>query len=404
MFRRREFLMATGGLVTAGLTAGYVRSEKWEGTTLLPEIRIRSVELVEKRLVLTADDGTAGRFPLVQNSRPRLEEVIDKVRELLVGRDPLQTGLEGDRIWEAIHPGRARLYAKGRDPLTGKRIDGQTRGTRHSETGRFFIAMSAVDIALWDLRARLADAPLYKLMGKARRQRLPVYWRPGEPKDLEDARSRGREAYDQGYRAQKWYFLYGPADGPQGLRNNVELVRVLREELGPEAKLLFDNHNMRYANDAAYAVALAREIAPYKIHWLEEPVCPEYVEGYARIKGETGIPIAGGEHWYTRWPVGAFLERKCIDFVQSDPVWCGGISEWLRICKMVRRYPGVKVVPHITSPWIVAPHCVAAMPEALCPMCEYNSQGGRKPLADRMSRASEDGEMLMTMPESPGLT
>jgi L-alanine-DL-glutamate epimerase-like enolase superfamily enzyme len=65
--------------------------------------------------------------------------------------------------------------------------------------------------------------------------------------------------------------------------------------------------------------------------------------------GESGVTIAGGEHWYTRWPVKAFLERKCVDYVQSDPVWCGGISEWLKVCDLVCQYTGVRVVPHSTS-------------------------------------------------------
>ncbi len=143
-------------------------------------------------------------------------------------------------------------------------------------------------------------------------------------------------------------------------------MRVLREEL-PDAMLMFDNHSIRHSDDVEYSLRLCKAVAPYKPFWIEEPICPEHVEGYARIKGETGLTIAGGEHWYTRWAVKPFLDRKCVDFVQSDPTWCGGISEWLKICELVRRYPGVKVVPHITSPWTVAPHCVASQPEELVP-------------------------------------
>jgi L-alanine-DL-glutamate epimerase-like enolase superfamily enzyme len=127
------------------------------------------------------------------------------------------------------------------------------------------------------------------------------------------------------------------------------------------------------------------------------------VDGYARIKEETGVTIAGGEHWYTRWQVKPFLDRKCVDYVQSDPVWCGGISEWLKVCELVRRHPGIKVVPHITSPWIAAPHCVASQPKDLCPLLEFNYEGGRKALENQMSQ-SREGEMLFTMPEKPGIS
>ncbi len=148
---------------------------------------------------------------------------------------------------------------------------------------------------------------------------------------------------------------------------------------------------------------LCKAVAAYKPFWIEEPICPEHVGGYARIKGETGAPIAGGEHLYTRWPVKAFLDRKCVDYVQSDPIWCGGISEWLRVCDLVRGYPGVKMVPHITSPWLAAPHCVASQPEELCPLLEFNYEGGRKSLEVRMTKRS-DGCMVMAMPEAPGLS
>lgn len=98
-----------------------------------------------------------------------------------------------------------------------------------------------------------------------------------------------------------------------------------------------------------------------------------------------------------------FLERKCVDFVQSDPTWCGGISEWLSICELVRQYSGVKVVPHITSPWIVAPHCVASQPEELCPLLEFNSEGGKQTLETHM-RQQPDGRMFMALPKEPGIT
>ena len=98
-----------------------------------------------------------------------------------------------------------------------------------------------------------------------------------------------------------------------------------------------------------------------------------------------------------------FLERQCVDYVQSDPVWCGGISEWLKVCDLVRRYPGVKVVPHITSPWITAPHCVASQPEDLCPLLEFNYEGGRRALLGRMTR-SPQGQMHFTMPQEHGIS
>jgi L-rhamnonate dehydratase len=387
---RRHFLQATA-MTSAALAAGIA----WgQGNPTIKDIRIKDAVEIE------AEDGTTGRF---QGRHSALGAYLERIRELWVGRDPFDLKLEGAMLWQDLYPGKARLYAEGRDPLTGEVIANKPREDRHSKTGRVFMAFSAVDIALWDLRGKLAGKPTYQVMSTANRKRVLVYWRPGEPdKGLDDARRRARDAYDRGYHYQKWYFTRSAKDGDVGMKQDIELVRVLREEL-PDCHLMFDNHSIRYYADVDYSVRLCKAIAEYKPFWVEEPICPEHVDGYARIKGETGVTIAGGEHCYTRWQVKPFLERNCVDYVQSDPVWCGGISEWLRICRMVEKYPGVKVVPHITSPWIVTPHCVASQSAALCPLLEFNYQGGRKALEDKIGLSSK-GQMLMTMPTEPGIS
>jgi len=401
MISRRDFVAATGGLA-AGLAWDCQRA--WAQANARPPLRIKDAR-IKDNVVVEAEDGTQGSFPIVgQDPRASLAPHAARIRELLVGRTAFDPALEGEMLWEAMYPGKASLYAQGRDPLTGEAVANKPRGGRHTKTGALFIGFSAVDIAIWDLRARLSKLPGYQVIGKADRKQLLVYWRPGEPKlGLDDARRRAREAFDRGYKHQKWYFRYSAEHGKQGLKDNIELVRVLREELGPEAKLMFDNHGIRYGDNVEYSVNLCKAVQPYHPFWIEEPICPEHVDGYARIKEETGLPIAGGEHLYTRWPVKAFLERKCIDFVQSDPIWCGGISEWLRVCEMVKPYPGVKVVPHITSPWVVAPHCVASQPKGLCPLLEFNYEGGRQSLESRMHRSAQ-GDMLLAMPDEPGVS
>ena len=162
-----------------------------------------------------------------------------------------------------------------------------------------------------------------------------------------EARKVAREFFDQGFKRQKWFFMNGPVDGAEGLKQNIELVRAVREELGADAMLMFDGIQYVWKSaDLDYAIALAKGILPYQPHWLEEPLRPDDLEGYTRLKGETGITLAAGEHWYTRWNVKPFLDRKIVSFVQSDPEWCGGISEWLKICELVKAYPGVQVIPH----------------------------------------------------------
>ncbi len=397
---RREFLKSTGTFV-----AGYSFFPKnLQGSNPnLVSVSIRDIK-IEKEVIIEADNGTKGSFlGSPSQDLEKLKPHLSIIRELLVGKDPLDRKLDGEMLWEAIYPGKAKLYADGKDPLTGEVIANKPRASRHTSTGQVFMAFSTVDIALWDLRGKLLGKPAYRVIGNADRYQVPVYWRPGEATEgLDDACRRAREAYDLGYHYQKWYFTKSAKDGKAGLKENIELVRRLREEL-PDAHLMFDNHSIRYYADLDYSIELCKKIAPYKPFWIEEPVCPEYIEGYIRIKGETGVTIAGGEHLYTRWPVKAFLDRKCIDYVQCDPTWCGGISEWLNICELVRHYPGVKVVPHITSPWLVAPHCVASQPADLCPILEYNYEGGKETLDERMSRSAQ-GIMVITMPDDPGVS
>lgn len=359
---------------------------------------------IDKGVFIEADNGTIGMFsgsPVQDLSK--LKPYLSLIRKALIGKDPLDHNLNGELLWETVYPGKAKLFAEGRDALTGQVIANKARADRHTPTGTVFAAFSTIDIALWDLRGKLLGKPAYRIMGKAQRDHIPVYWRPGEATfGLDEACKRAREAYDRGYHYQKWYFTKSSKDGKAGLKENIELARRLREEL-PDAQLMFDNHSIRYYADVDYSLELCKAVAQYKPYWIEEPLCPECLDGYVRIKQETGLKIAGGEHMYTRWPVKAFLEKKCIDFLQCDPTWCGGISEWLKICELARNYPGVKVVPHITSPWLVAPHCVASQPEELCPILEYNVEGGKDTLDDRMSKSS-GGAMVMKMPEAPGIS
>ncbi len=293
--------------------------------------------------------------------------------ELLAGRDAADPAkLNFATLWATCRPGKSlEDYAQGKDPLTGATVWGTTRASRHTETGWKITALSAIDLALWDLRGKAAGQPVWRMLG-SKRDRLAAYASMlGYPVEPAKARKVAREFFDRGFKRQKWFFMNGPVDGASGFKQNVELVRQVREELGAEATLMFDGIQYVWKSvDLDYAIALAKAILPYKPHWLEEPLRADDLEGYTRLKGETGITLAAGEHWYTRWNVQPFLDRKIVSFVQSDPEWCGGVSEWLQVCELVKRYPGVQVVPH-GHHVLGASTCVASQPASLCPMLEY---------------------------------
>jgi L-alanine-DL-glutamate epimerase-like enolase superfamily enzyme len=373
--------------------------------TKIENVKYKGPARTAPHLEITSDTGAVGRFgPLGWGIPEQFQAMVAPLQKLTVGKDALDRGLEFQTFWDALYPDNPlTAYAAGADPLTGQKIWGKTRGDRqrHTKTGVIIMTLSAIDNALWDLRGKLLGKPVHRLIGKANRQQVPLYTRVGEGRNLEEARRQARDLYDRGHKHQKWYFVYTRSDGQKGLRANMELVRVLREELDPDAVLMFDNHSMRYEIGGDWLISVAGQMLPYKPFWIEESTAPEDVEGYARVKGETGITVAGGEHHYTRWQIKPLLDRKCLDWVQSDPDWCGGISEWLRICSMVGKYPGVHVVPH-SDHILTNCQCVASQPESLCPMVEYNSGQTKSKLSFR-TRSLEPKMEILTIPDEPGL-
>ena len=121
--------------------------------------------------------------------------------------------------------------------------------------------------------------------------------------------------------------------------------------------------------DVPYTLAMARRIEPHRVRWIEEPVLPDQVAGYAEIRRASPVPIAGGEHEYTRWGIHRLLEVGAVDVLQPDVAWAGGITEMLKICALASTY-GIPVVPHGHSvPATI--HLVAALPESVTPLLEY---------------------------------
>lgn len=376
MSSRRAFLLssaATLGLGAARPGAG--RADKPSGKLTIRDVRVH--ELTAKanpkrqaRFVeVVADSGLSGWAGAVF---PETAALIGlRLRPRLLGLD----ALAHEAVWDAM-----------------KLAD------RHSRAGHYMMALSAVDIAVWDLRGKHFGVPVYRLLGGPTRPTVPVYASLlGYPTEPAAARKTAREYFDKGYTAQKWFFDHGPEQGADGFKKNVALVKALRNELGADAELMFD---CKWAWDVPYAVKFAKAVRGYDLKWLEEPVRSENVEGYATIKRDGGVPMAGGEHLYSRWEVKPYLERGVLDYVQTDPEWCGGITELVKICALAEVY-GVPVVPHGHQIW-AALHVVASRPARVCPMAEYLFRA----MPDKLyfqapAIAPEKGRLAL--PEAPGL-
>ncbi len=415
MLNRRTFFAATAGITGSALMASRrsLRAIAADGRAAASIADLRVIRLREKAsrgkvrsyVEITTDSGIHGMSGELYLDTPRkLDELRPRLLKALVGRDPSERNLNTVWLWNSLFPDQPlETFSEGIDPLTKENIWGTRRKSRHTPTGTVMMGISAVDNALWDLRGKLAGKPVYRLFG-GERESLPVYLSQSPSDDLAETSRRARSYFDQGFKAQKWFLQHGPPDGDAGFRFSVGLVESLRTELGAEAKLMFDfavGGRGRCDWDVPYAIRIAKAIEPFNPYWLEEPFSPEEIEAYAKLHGETGIPLATGEHTYTRWNIKPFLDRKLVRFVQSDPEWCGGLSELVEIAALVRQYDGVRLIPH-GHHVLAAANCVASQPESLCPMIEYGVTFTKARQAQQ-TRVLFPESGRLRMPTEPGL-
>jgi L-alanine-DL-glutamate epimerase-like enolase superfamily enzyme len=326
-------------------------------------IRSRFIEI-------ESDEGVTGRAGSI--SVDEVEIVRRHMASLLIGQDPQAT----ECIWDRLY----RWFVSGRK-------------------GIFMHAISAVDCALWDLKGKWFGVPVYRLLGGPTRETIPVYAQMlGFSLDLDLVRKTAESLVAQGFQAMKWYPRFGPSHGAEGMAYNERLVATLRETAGPDVDIMLD---CWYSWDVYYTIEMARRLEKYQLRWIETPVMPDKIDACAEIRRRTSVPIAAGEHEYTRWGFKALLNAGAVDILQPDLYWAGGISELMKICALASVYD-VPVIPHVC---VVPPtvHLIAAQSSAMCPMLEYsikgNETGGQFFLSHPIK--AENGQV--TLPEAPGL-
>jgi L-rhamnonate dehydratase len=204
------------------------------------------------------------------------------------------------------------------------------------------VAISAVDIALWDLLGKSANQPLYRLLGGRTKQRIPVYASrlyATKPSELAAEATRYKT---EGFKAMKLRFGWGPVNGAEGMQRNVELVRTVREAVGNEVDVMADAY-MGWTLD--YAKRMLPLLEPFHLRWLEEPVIPDDVQGYEELKSYGRIPIAGGEHEFTLYGFRDLLQARAVDYIQFDTNRVGGITQARKIAALAEAH-SIPVVPH----------------------------------------------------------
>ena len=270
---------------------------------------------------VTVEDGTFGLGRCSFGS-PVAELVATEYAELLVGRDALATEFLNGLMWEASR--------------------------RYGTLGHACVAISGIDLALWDLKGKLMEMPVYRLLGGPSRSRIPLY---ATTNDLE-------WALELGFTAIKLPNQVHWSQGRDGLRILEDQVAQAREVVGPKVDLML---NPVMAFDVEFAIRVAEILKRYDFRWMEEPLIPENIRGLGEIKRAVPtMAIATGEDHHTRYPFLEMLRQQVVDIVQPDIQWCGGLSELVKINTLAEAH-GVKAVPHAAMNTPFGQHAVAAL-------------------------------------------
>ena len=262
------------------------------------------------------DTGEVGIGNAALSPRVTKSLIDNYLKPILIGQNPW----DSEYLWQTMY---RRTMAFGRK-------------------GVGMVAISAIDIALWDLLGKVVKQPVFRLLGGKTKQKIPVYASRLYSQPLDELAKEVQKYKDEGYRAMKLRFGWGPVDGAAGMQRNVELVRTARQVLGDEIDLMADAY-MGWTLD--YARRMLPLLAPFHLRWVEEPVIPDSIAGYAALKAMNIVPISGGEHEFTMYGFRDMLEAKAVDIIQFDTNRVGGITQARKVCAMAEAFE-VPVIPH----------------------------------------------------------
>ncbi|BDU36226.1 L-rhamnonate dehydratase [Vibrio nigripulchritudo] len=262
------------------------------------------------------DDGLVGIGNVAL--APRIaKQIIDQyLAPLVIGQDPF----DYEYLWQRMY--RSTL-AWGRK-------------------GVGMAAISAIDIALWDLMGKATNKPVFKLLGGRTKETIPCYASKLYRTDLDEMQREAQSYLDQGFSAMKMRFGYGPKDGPQGVRKNLDSVAAVREVIGEDIDLMLECY---MGWNLEYTKRILPKLEQFQPRWLEEPVIADDIDGYAELNQLTSIPISGGEHEFTSYGFRQLLEKRAVSVIQYDTNRVGGITAAHKINAIAESF-GVPVIPH----------------------------------------------------------
>lgn len=285
---------------------------------------------------VTADDGSTGTGRTVFGA-PVAAIVNDHLGPLLVGENAADIA----GLWEMM----TRLVSP------------------YGHTGLASYAISAIDLALWDLNAKRAGLPVHTFAGGPVRETIACY-ATGNDTDWH---------MELGFGATKLACPHGPADGEAGLEANADLVARTRELIGPDTQLMLD---CWMAFDVDYAIELSERLKPYDVDWIEDCLTPEDIEAHHELRRRLKHQrYATGEHWYGTHMFAHAARHRLADIFQPDICWAGGFTACRRIAEIADE-AGIEVIPHAGMNTAFGQHFTAATPNAAMGECFIGSPPG----------------------------
>ncbi|MDP7088657.1 MAG: mandelate racemase/muconate lactonizing enzyme family protein, partial [Dehalococcoidia bacterium] len=257
---------------------------------------------------------------------PRVvETAINDLKPIVIGEDPMNI----ERIWQKM------LVSTMGAGMTGTPGSG---------------SMNAIDMALWDIKGKALNTPVWNLLGGKVRERIRAYGHAGTPERALELKERGLTAVKTG-----------------GVHRTVEKVDGIRKAVGDQMDIMVDAHGPPWFTTKD-AIIIGKALEPYKLLFYEDPVPPDNIEALQRVQDNVDIPIAAGERHSHIWGVRQLIEREIVDVVQPDTGRIGGISQMMKIAAMAEAHY-ITVAPHSGSLGPIAEyaaiHVLAAIPNAL---------------------------------------
>jgi L-alanine-DL-glutamate epimerase-like enolase superfamily enzyme len=273
---------------------------------------------------IKTDSGEEGFAPATPVARDIIERTL---KPLLLGQDPLCI----EKLWDDMF-WRVRGYGR---------------------KGVAFCAISAVDTALWDLKAKLFGVPLFRLLGPYT-DRVPIYGSGGWTSFTEDELVAEQKGYvDRGIPRVK---MKVAKDFGKSEAEDVRRLAAVRKAVGDDVEIYVDANNGYYAKQA---IGMARHLAEYDVKWFEEPVLADDIAGLAAIARAIDIPVATGEHEYTRYGFKELIAQGGADIVQPDVGRVGGVTEWMKVAHLAQAF-NLPIAPHAVQ--LVHLHLACCIP------------------------------------------